>query len=713
MKGGGSLSNNKVLLVVESPTKAKTISRILGHNYIVKSSMGHIRDLPKSRLGIDIEHDFQPHYINIRGKGEIIKDLREASKASKQVLLAPDPDREGEAIAWHLQQVLDLDPSLPCRIEFNEITEGAVKNSVKHPRPVDLNRVDAQQARRVLDRLVGYGLSPLLWKKIKSGLSAGRVQSVAVRLIVEREKEIEQFRPEEYWTITAVLRGLDTPQVFEAELVKCEGKKAELKNKKAVQKVIQELQNLKFAVSSCQQRSRKRMPDAPFTTSTLQQEAYKAYNFTARKTMSIAQQLYEGVQLPEGQGMAGLITYMRTDSTRVAETAVAEARHFIAGAYGPDYVPPKPHQFPTPKGAQAAHECIRPTSVLRTPDSLKACLTKEQFNLYELIWKRFVACQMSPAELFTTTLEIIAGPYLFRASGSQLVFAGFLKLLGTKLETQELPQLEPGQEVQLVDLKPKQHFTQPPPRFTDASLVKTMEELGIGRPSTYAPTIDTILRRGYVVRENRQFVPTELGKIVTEVLKEHFPDIVDVDFTAHMESKLDQIESGELSWVDVVQDFYQPFKFTLEQAEHALGKIEVTPEETTSEKCEKCGRSMVVKTGRYGRFLACSGFPECRNTKPLLEEIGVPCPLCGAPLVTRYSKKGRRFYGCSRFPACEFVSWDKPTNQKCPKCQEMLLEKRLRGKTILVCSREGCGFKEEMQGGGANGKTTPRYTVSG
>lgn len=713
MKGGESLSNNKVLLVVESPTKAKTISRILGRNYVVKSSMGHIRDLPKSRLGIDTEHRFEPHYINIRGKGEIIRDLREASKSSHQILLAPDPDREGEAIAWHLQQVLDLDPNTPCRIEFNEITEGAVKNSVKHPRPIDLKRVDAQQARRVLDRLVGYGLSPLLWRKIRSGLSAGRVQSVAVRLIVDREKEIEEFRPQEYWTITAALKSPKHPQVFEAELTKNQGKKLQLENEQATQAVLRELEGLKFVIKSCQQRSRKRIPDAPFTTSTLQQEAYKAHNFTARKTMATAQQLYEGVQLPEGQGMAGLITYMRTDSTRVAETAIAEVRQFIAEAYGSDFVPPKPHQFPAPKGAQAAHECIRPTSVLRTPESLKTCLTKDQFHLYELIWNRFVASQMSPAEFFTTTLEIAAGTYLFRASGSRLVFPGFLKLQKAKQETQDLPELEPGQEVQLVGLEPKQHFTQPPPRFTDASLVKTMEELGIGRPSTYAPTIETILRRAYVVRENKQFVPTELGKVVTEVLKQHFPDIVDVDFTAHLETKLDQVENGELSWVNIVQDFYRPFKNTLEQAERKLGRIEVEPEESTCEKCEKCGRNMVIKTGRYGKFLACTGFPECRNTKPLLQEIGVPCPRCGAPLVARYSKKGRRFYGCSKFPACDFVSWDKPTDQKCPKCQEMLVEKRLRGKTLLVCSREGCDFKQEVQGANVGNESGRRYTVSG
>lgn len=689
---------SKTLVIVESPAKAKTITNYLGsRKYIVKSSMGHIRDLPKSELGVDVENGFEPKYITIRGKGELLKELRALAKKSDRVLLAPDPDREGEAIAWHLQQILGIDRHEKCRIEFNEITKKAVEEAVKQPREIDFNRVNAQQARRVLDRLVGYKLSPLLWVKVRKGLSAGRVQSVAVRLIVEREEEIKNFQPEEYWTLTAELATGDD-KIFQAKLAKGpDGKALSIGNREEMDRVLAHLQGAAYAVVDVKKREKKRNPYPPFTTSSLQQEAYRRLGFVAKKTMLLAQQLYEGIELGKKGDAHGLITYIRTDSTRISEEAQAEARQYIQQEFGGEYMPPQAKQYAAGSRSQDAHEAIRPTSVFRTPESVKEYLTRDQYRLYRLIWERFVASQMRAALVDVTAVEIEANGYRFRASGSVVKFPGFLKVYGDIPEegAEEeglLPDLASGTVLVLKKLDPKQHFTQPPPRYTEASLVKTLEELGIGRPSTYAPTIENILNRGYVVRENKQFVPTELGVIVVDLLKEFFPDVVEVEFTAHMEQKLDEIEEGNLDWKTVVEEFYKPFAKLLEHAEQEMAKVEL-PEEETEEICEKCGRKMVVKSGRYGKFLACPGFPECRNTRPLMQTIGVPCPQCGAEVVVRKSKKGKVFYGCSRFPECDWVSWQKPTDRRCPECGSVLLEKQQRKAVKLVCSREGCGYE--------------------
>lgn len=689
---------SNVLVIVESPAKAKTIGKFLGKKYTVKSSMGHIRDLPKSQMGVDIENGFKPKYITIRGKGELLKELKAAAKKSKKVLLATDPDREGEAIAWHLQQVLGIDEHAKCRIEFNEITKNAVLQALEKPREIDFNRVDAQQARRVLDRLVGYGLSPLLWKKVRKGLSAGRVQSVAVRLIYEREKEINQFVPEEYWSLTAFL--LNKPQgKLEAKLQKKGNESIKISSKAEMDRILEDLKDKDFVITSIIKKEKKRNPSAPFTTSSLQQEAYRKLGFTARKTMMIAQQLYEGIDLGN-EGAVGLITYLRTDSTRVAAVAQEEARNFIAQNYGEEYLPPKAREYATNKQAQNAHEAIRPTAVSRTPESLEKVLTKDQYKLYKLIWERFIASQMSSAVLDTTTVIINAGEYEFRANGSILKFPGYMKVYTESKETDAeeegkiLPDLVEGTILSLQKLEPKQHFTQPPPRYTEATLVKTLEELGIGRPSTYAPIIETILQRGYVIRENKQFIPTELGAIVVELLKEHFPDIIDVEFTAKVESNLDSVEEGEQDWQTVVSNFYEPFAKKLEQAEKEIGEIEIA-DELSDEVCEKCGRTMVIKMGRYGKFLACPGFPDCRNTKPLLEELDVCCPQCGGKIVLRKTKKGRKFYGCKNYPDCDFVSWDKPTAETCPQCQSMLVEKTGKNGSQLVCSSKDCNYQKQ------------------
>ncbi|MBO8167771.1 MAG: type I DNA topoisomerase [Thermoanaerobacteraceae bacterium] len=683
----------KTLVIVESPAKAKTISKFLGHKYIVKSSMGHVRDLPRSQFGVDVENDFQPKYITIRGKGEILKELRQEAKKSDNVLLAPDPDREGEAIAWHLAHALKVNTEEKCRIQFNEITKNAVTSAVKNPRKIDYNLVDAQQARRILDRLVGYNLSPLLWRKVKKGLSAGRVQSVAVRLICEREEEIENFTPEEYWTLTAVFKVDETE--IEAKLNKHRGKKIKIKNGEQMQQVLEQLKNSSFVIEDIKKRDTKRTPAPPYITSSLQQDAYRKLNFTAKKTMRIAQQLYEGVDIGR-EGSVGLITYIRTDSTRIAETAQEEARKFIEGQYGRDYVPEKPRSFTNKKSAQNAHEAIRPTSIFRTPSQLRNKLSHDQYRLYQLIWRRFLASQMAEAVLESTTVLIAAGDYQFRATGSVIKFPGFFELYKNTDDFQEkenlLPELSVGMQLELVKLDDRQHFTQPPPRYSEASLVKTLEEKGIGRPSTYAPIIDTILSRGYVVREDKQFRPTELGQVVVQLLKEYFPDIVDVEFTAHLESELDEIEEGHRDWKDVVEEFYEPFKAHLDRAEKEIGQVEIQDEETDV-VCEKCGRNMVIKYGRYGKFLACPGFPECRNTKPLLEEIGVKCPDCGGGIVERRSKKGRKFYGCSNYPQCKFVSWHKPTEERCPECDAFLVEKHSKKQDVrLECSSKECNF---------------------
>ncbi|GLI16171.1 DNA topoisomerase 1 [Moorella thermoacetica] len=691
----------KTLVIVESPAKAKTIGKFLGKNYTIKPSMGHVRDLPKSQFGVDVENNFEPRYITIRGKGEIVKELRAAAQKAQRVLLAPDPDREGEAIAWHLQHLLGL-PDEAIRIEFNEITRNAIQEAVKKPRKIDQDRVDAQQARRILDRVVGYRLSPLLWRKVRKGLSAGRVQSVAVRLIVDREQEIEAFQPEEYWSLTAWLLPENEGEAFPARLVKYAGEDLNVKNEGEMESILHSLEGTTYVVAEVKQRERRKNPAAPFTTSTLQQEAYRKLNFTSRRTMQVAQQLYEGIDLGGGQGPVGLITYIRTDSTRVASVAQLEARDFLMERFGSEYVPEGLRQYKGRKDIQDAHEAIRPTSVWREPASLKNILTRDQFRLYNLIWERFVASQMQAAVMDTVTVDITAGPCLFRATGSVVKFPGFLKVYQEgrdgedKDQEQRLPPLATGQTLKLQSLEPKQHFTQPPPRYTEATLVKTMEELGIGRPSTYAPTIETILQRGYVTREQKQFVPTELGRVVVALLKEHFPKIIDVEFTAHMEEQLDAIEAGKISWRQVLAEFYGPFEEVLEKAEAEIGTVEV-PEEVSEEKCELCGRNLVVKMGRYGKFLACPGFPECRFTKPLLETIGVNCPECGGQIVARRTKRGRKFYGCQNYPRCTYVSWDKPTNQTCPRCGKRLVEKASRQGSRLVCPQKECGYVEEVR----------------
>ena len=700
---------SKTLVIVESPAKAKSIGKYLGRNYTVKASMGHLRDLPKSQFAVDVENNFLPKYIAIRGKGDIIKDLRSAVKKVDRVLLASDPDREGEAIAWHLTKLLDIDEHTSCRIEFNEITKNAIQQAVKQPRPIDVDRVNAQQARRILDRLVGYNLSPLLWRKVKKGLSAGRVQSVAVRLICDREEEIQAFIQEEYWSLTAKFTKTGKSP-FEAKLNKYKDKKIEITNKEAMDQILADLQGASYNVTSVTRKEKQRNPAAPFTTSSLQQEASRKLNFTSRKTMVVAQQLYEGIELGK-QGPMGLVTYIRTDSTRVSETAVAEAKDFILERFGPAYIPNQPRQTVAKGKVQDAHEAIRPTAVSLDPESVKQYLTNDQFKLYKLIWARFVASQMASAVIDTTSMDIAAGDYSFRASGSIVKFPGFMQVYiegndeGIKDEEKLLPELAQGDKVEAKALTPKQHFTQPPPRYTDATLVKMLEEKGIGRPSTYAPIVETIQKRGYVVRENKQFYPTELGMIVVELLKNHFPDIINVEFTADLEEKLDQIAEGDQEWAGILKDFYQPFKATLEKAEDVIGKVKVA-DEVSEEVCEHCGKNMVIKLGRFGKFLACPGFPECRNTKPLLEPTGVACPKCEGEMVLRRSKKGRKFYGCSKYPDCQFVTWDTPTNEKCPHCGFMMVEKNSRGKEKqLLCANEECPTK-------GNTETTDKKTTA-
>jgi len=692
---------------VESPAKAKTIGKFLGNRYIVKASMGHIRDLPKSQLGVDLENNFTPKYINIRGKGDLIKQLRsEAGKASK-VYLATDLDREGEAISWHLAELLNLDRRTSCRIEFNEITKDAIQAALKKARPINMDRVNAQQARRILDRLVGYKISPLLWKKVKKGLSAGRVQSVAVRLICEREEEIKQFVPEEYWSIIANLKtGKKKEGSFFAKLQQKQEEKLEIKNGQEAANILKQLEGVQYLVQKVKKSQRKRNPAPPFITSTLQQEASRKLGFTARKTMSTAQQLYEGLEIGE-EGSTGLITYMRTDSTRISSQAQEEARDFIKEKYGESYLPSSPRKYKTKENAQDAHEAIRPTSVLKEPLKVKEYLSRDQYRLYKLIWERFLASQMQSAVLDTLTVDISANDYLFRATGSSVQFPGFMVIYVEgeddveKREDGLLPELTEGQILQLIDLEDKQHFTQPPPRYTEATLVKALEEKRIGRPSTYAPIIETIRERNYVILEDKRFHPTELGEIVNYLLVKHFPRIMDAEFTAEMEDYLDRIAEGEVSWLKVLKDFYQPFAKTLEKAEVQMEKIEIK-DEITEEICEHCGKNMVIKQGRFGKFLACPGFPQCRNTKAILKEVGLPCPLCQKPLVERKTKKGRKFYGCSNYPECNFTTWLQPIQQKCPQCESfLLLEKGKRGKPdLLYCSREGCSYQQSQEKGG-------------
>lgn len=678
------------LVIVESPSKAKTIGKYLGSKYIVKASMGHIRDLPKSQIGVEVENDFNPKYITIRGKGSILKELKDARKKVKKVYLAADPDREGEAIAWHLAHALELDDTADCRVVFNEITKQAVKDAFKTPRKINMDLVNAQQARRILDRLVGYKISPLLWKKVKKGLSAGRVQSVAVKIILDRENEISEFVPEEYWTITAKLAIKDS--TFEAKFHKLRGEKKELSSEADVQEVLEAIGKSSYKVRDVKEKERLRNPSPPFTTSSLQQEAARKLNFRASKTMSVAQQLYEGVDLGK-EGTVGLITYMRTDSTRIAASAQEEAKELIIQKYGEAFVPETPRQYSKKAAnAQDAHEAIRPTSALRDPETVKPFMSRDQFRLYKLVWERFMASQMASAIMDTLSVDIEAGETIFRAAGSKVRFPGFMKVYvegnddGKTEEDKLLPPLQPGDKLKKESVEPKQHFTQPPPRYTEARLVKTLEELGIGRPSTYAPTLETIQKRGYVAIEEKKFFPTELGELVIEQMEEFFPEILNVEFTANMEGDLDHVEEGEGNWVKVLSDFYESFEKRLEVAEEEMKEIEIK-DEVSDVICDKCGSPMVYKLGRFGKFLACSAFPDCRNTKPIVKDIGINCPTCGeGHVVERRSKKGRVFYGCDRYPECDFVSWDKPSIKPCPSCSSLMVEKRTKQGTKLNCT---------------------------
>lgn len=687
------------LVIVESPAKAKTIERYLGKRYTVKASMGHVRDLPKSQMGVDVENQYEPKYITIRGKGEILKELRKEAKKAKKVYLAADPDREGEAIAWHLAQALNVDQQSECRVVFNEITKDAIKESFKQPRKIDYDLVDAQQARRILDRLVGYNISPLLWKKVKKGLSAGRVQSVAVKMIIDRENEIKNFKPEEYWSIEAVF--IKDKVKFTGKFYGVDGKKQDLKNETDVKKIVGRLTDNQYTVTKVTKKERKRNPAHPFITSTLQQEAARKLNFRARKTMMIAQQLYEGIDLGRGAGgITGLITYMRTDSTRISDSAKAETRNYIENKFGREYIGAN-RAKKQKEGAQDAHEAIRPTSILREPAALKEKLSRDQYRLYQLIYDRYLASQMAPAVMDTMTVHLDNNGVEFRASGSKIKFKGFMTVYiegtdqGKKEEEKFLPDLVEKDQIKSQEIKPNQHFTQPPPRYTEATLVGTMEKQGIGRPSTYAPTLDTIQRRGYVALDNRRFVPTELGEIVNDELVEYFPEITNVDFTASMEGNLDLIEEGKVEWVKIIDDFYQDFEVRLERAEEEMKTIEVK-DEPAGIDCEKCGHPMVYKMGRYGKFMACSNFPDCRNAKPILKKIGVTCPTCHkGEIVERKSKKNRIFYGCETYPECEFVSWDKPVARNCPKCSSYLVEKRAKKKVQVKCSK--CDYEEEVQ----------------
>lgn len=690
------MANN--LVIVESPAKAKTIKQYLGKSYNVVASMGHIRDLPKSQMGVDLEHHFEPKYITIRGKGELLSKLKKEAKNAKKIYLATDPDREGEAISWHLAKLLNIDETSNCRITFNEITKNAVQTAIKEPRPIDLDLVNAQQARRVLDRIVGYQISPILWRKVKKGLSAGRVQSVATRLIVDREREIENFVPEEYWTVDAKLRT-QAGEEFEASLNSCDGKKIKLEKEPEVKAILDELAQQEFVVDNVKKGEKKRNPAPPFTTSTLQQEASRKLNFTVKRTMMAAQKLYEGAAV-EDHGTVGLITYMRTDSLRLSNDAIADAREEIKTKYGEALLPGKPNVYKTKNSAQDAHEAIRPTYASIKPADLKESLPADMYKLYKLIWERFIACQMKPAVYETVNADIKAGRFGFKASGSKLVFKGYMSVYvegrdDDKTEKDKvLPPLSKDEILKLLKLLPNQHFTQPPQRFTEATLIKMLEEKGIGRPSTYAPTITTITARGYVTREKKQLLPTELGSVVTDIMTEYFPNIVGIAFTADMEKDLDEIEEGEIDWVKIVEDFYGPFEKTLKTADEKIGKVKIE-DEKSDVICEKCGRTMVYKMGRFGKFLACPGFPECRNAKPIVKETGADCPKCGKKILEKKSKTGKTYFGCEDNPKCDFMTWDMPVaGEKCPKCGGLLLSKKGKKKQI-VCANPDCGYTKK------------------
>jgi len=684
--------NTKTLVILESPSKAKTVKKILGSNYKIEACVGHIRDLPKSHFGVDVDNDFEPKYITIRGKGDILANLRKIAKSAKKIYLATDPDREGEAISWHLMHALKLDENNTERIVFNEITKDAVKRSLKEARPIDMNLVDAQQARRVLDRMVGYRISPLLWKKVKKGLSAGRVQSVVLKLVCDREEEIEQFIPDEYWTLEVELSTGKGKLI--ARYNANDNDKHELKTKEDAEAVIKAVKRKKFVVREIKQGTRQKKPPAPFTTSTLQQEASKLFGYATLRTMRIAQQLYEGIDIA-GEGTVGLVSYIRTDSPRVSDEAYEDAKTLILDGYGKEYLPDERVHYKSKGRTQDAHEAIRPTSVARRPEKIKSSLTTEQFKLYKLIWERFVGSQMTPAVFDTLALKISAGNAIFRASGSVLKFPGYLAVYSKNEETEKdvtIPQIEVNDELKVVEYLPAQHFTQPPPRYSEGSMVRTMEDLEIGRPGTFAQTMTTLLNRGYITKESRVLYPTELGEIVNEIMSEYFEDIVDVDFTARMENNLDQVELGEMEWKNIVRDFYPPFEGKIQDAEEKIGNIEVKDEETDI-PCELCNRNMVIKFGRFGKFLACPGFPDCRNAKPLFEEAGVDCPICGdGKVVIKKSKKNRKYFGCDKYPDCDFISWNLPTGDNCPECGKFLVEKG-RKKKVIACS--SCSYAIE------------------
>jgi DNA topoisomerase I len=688
----------KNLVIVESPAKAKTIEKFLGKNhYTVKASVGHIRDLPKSKLGVDIENNFEPQYINIRGKGDVIKELKKEAKKAKRVYLATDPDREGEAISWHLAHILSLDGSDECRIEFNEITKDAIKKAIKKPRSIHQDLVDAQQARRVLDRLLGYQISPILWQKIRKGLSAGRVQSVTTKLICEREKEISEFVPQEYWTINLIAKTEKNKKI-EFKFYGTKDKKLDLDNEEQVNEIINYIKDKNIVIDNIETKSRKKSPPQPFKTSVLQQEAANRLGFTTKKTMKIAQELYEGIDI-KGEGSVGLISYIRTDSQRISDEATEKLREYILTEIGDNYY--KKHDEKKSKSSnkkvQDAHEAIRPTSVDKTPDSIKDSLTKDQYKLYNLIWRRFVASQMEDAVFDVLNVSCLIGDYLFKATGSKLKFDGYMKIYNlTEREDKILPDINKESSLKVEDILPDQHFTQPPARYTEASLVKTLEELGIGRPSTYAPTIGTVLAREYVVKEGSSLSPTELGIIVTDILENNFQELVDVDFTAQMENMLDDVEEGKTQWKEVISEVYNPVKEKIEIALKTIEKIDI--EEETDEVCENCGSPMVIKYGRFGKFMACKNYPECKNTKPLVNKTGVTCPKCETgDIIVRKSKKGRVFYGCSNYPQCDFISWDKPSGDICTECSSYMVEKNSKSETKIICSNKECKSEKKVE----------------
>ena len=693
------------LIIVESPAKAKTIGKYLGKGYKVEASQGHVCDLPKSQLGVDPDNDFAMKYITIRGRGDILSKIRKEAKNASQVYFATDPDREGEAISWHLFHVLGVDETEPCRIEFNEVTKSAVQKAIKNPRKLDMGRIDAQQARRALDRLVGYKISPLLWAKVKKGLSAGRVQSVATKMVVDRENEINSFIPEEYWEISAdCLFSTKQKTPIRARLAGIDGEKENISNKADADRILKLIQKDQFSITAVRKKEKNKFPSPPFTTSSLQQEAGRKLNFTTAKTMQVVQQLYEGIDI-EGEGTQGLVTYIRTDSVRISNEAMEALRSFIPKRYGAEYLPAEKNEYKGRKNAQDAHEAIRPTDVNRTPEKIQKSLNRDQYLLYKLIYNRYIASQMTPAVYQTLTAEITGKRVSLRYYGEQKTFAGFTSVYeeGTDeiVSSDEtiLPSLEEGCKITIADTHADQHFTQPPSRYTEASLVRTLEENGIGRPSTYAPTITIIISRGYVAREKKRLYPTELGIQVTEMMEKYFHDIVDTEFTANMETRLDEVEEGLLYWKDVLREFYPAFEKTLQTAETEIEKIELH-DEISDIACDKCGAMMVYKSGRFGKFLACPNFPACRNTKPILNYIDVPCPKCGKRLLEKISRKNRRFFGCEGYPECDFVSWDKPVSESCPNCGSYMIEKRSsKGEKIHLCSNESCRYKVLVQEG--------------